>query len=104
MLALPGRHVCVMGVMRELGENSRRFHVEVGRFLAEKGVDLLLTQGDEAAYFHEGAPEIPGGHYESKRELAEALKAAIRPGDVVLVKASRGAAFEDVVAEIQNWA
>ena len=103
MLGLPGRHVCVMGVMRELGENSRDFHVEVGRFLAEKGIDLLLTQGDEAAYFHEGAPEIPGGHYESKQELAEALKAAVRPGDVVLVKASRGAAFEDVVTSLVNW-
>jgi len=103
MLALPGRHICVMGVMRELGENSHSFHVEVGRFLAEQGIDLLLTQGDEAAYFHEGAPEIPGGHYGNKQELAAALKELLQPGDVVLVKASRGAAFEDIVTEILNW-
>ncbi|MBQ2895997.1 MAG: UDP-N-acetylmuramoyl-tripeptide--D-alanyl-D-alanine ligase, partial [Oscillospiraceae bacterium] len=104
MLQLPGRHICVLGDMREMGENSHGFHVEVGHYLAENGVDMLFTQGQEAAHFHEGAPNIPGGHFESKRELAEALKAAIRPGDVVLVKASRGAAFEDVVAAIQSWA
>lgn len=101
MLALPGRHVCVMGDMRELGENSHDFHVEIGRFLAEKGIDLLLTQGNEAAYFHEGAPEIPGGHYANKQELTAALLEQLQPGDVVLVKASRGAAFEDIVADIQ---
>lgn len=103
MLALPGRHICVMGDMRELGENSRAFHVEIGRFLTENGVDALLTQGKEAAYYHEGAQSLPGGHYESKQELAESLRAMVRSGDVVLVKASRGAAFEDIVSAVQSW-
>jgi len=103
MLALPGRHICVMGDMRELGENSRAFHVEIGRFLAEKGIHFLMTQGTEAAHYHEGAPEIPGGHYESKQALAAELNEMVQPGDVVLIKASRGAAFEDIVTAIQNW-
>ncbi len=101
MMRLPGRKVCVLGDMREMGANSRELHREVGRYARERGVELLLTQGDEAAFFAEGAPEI-ACHFPDRASLLAALPDRIRPGDVVLVKASHGPHFEDVAETIEN--
>ena len=101
MMRLQGRKVCVLGDMREMGENSHALHREIGRYAAEKGVELLLTQGDEAAFFAEGAGDI-SRHFPDRASLLAALPELIRPGDVVLVKASHGPRFEDVAEMIEN--
>ena len=101
MMRLSGRKVCVLGDMREMGENSRQLHREIGRYAAEHGVELLLAQGEEAAYFAEGAPDI-SRHFPDRASLLAALPELIRPGDVVLVKASHGPRFEDVAETIEN--
>ncbi len=101
MMRLAGRKVCVLGDMREMGENSRALHREIGRYAAEKGVELLLTQGDEAAFFAEGAGAI-ARHFPDRPSLLAALPELLRPGDVVLVKASHGPRFEDVAERIEN--
>ena len=41
LLQLPGRHVCILGDMLELGEQEREMHRDVGAYAAEKGVELL---------------------------------------------------------------
>ncbi len=101
MMRLAGRKVCVLGDMREMGENSRALHREIGRYAAEKGVELLLTQGDEAAFIAEGAGAI-ARHFPDRPSLLAALPELLRPGDVVLVKASHGPRFEDVAERIEN--
>ena len=101
MMRLSGRKVCVLGDMREMGENSRQLHREIGRYAAAHGVELLLAQGEEAAYFAEGAPDI-SRHFPDRASLLAALPELIRPGDVVLVKASHGPRFEDVAETIEN--
>lgn len=95
-MELPGRHICVLGDMRELGENSAEMHRQIGAYAAEKGVDALYTAGEESVHYGEGAPEITR-HFESKRALAEALPGLLREGDTVLVKASHSCQFEDIV-------
>jgi len=100
MARLPGRRVCVLGDMREMGENSAELHREIGRYAAERAA-LVLTQGEEAAYIAEGAGEL-ARHFPDRASLLAALPEFLRPGDVVLVKASHGARFEDAAETVEN--
>ena len=100
LAAVPGRRVAVLGDMLELGERSAALHRETGALAKELGVDLVLTTGAEAARIAEGAGEI-ARHFETKTDLIAALPALLRPGDAVLVKASRGARFEDIVTALE---
>ena len=63
----------VLGDMKELGEGSRKMHREVGEAAKAMGVRRLFTTGEFSAYtteaFGEGAE-----HFESREELAEALR------------------------------
>jgi UDP-N-acetylmuramoyl-tripeptide--D-alanyl-D-alanine ligase len=98
-----GRTVAVLGEMLELGDGGAEAHREVGRHAAEAGVDRLVVVGEGAAALAEGARGVGGWTGEavvtSDREAALVLlRALVAPDDVVLVKASRGAALE-VVAE-----
>ncbi len=99
--ALSGRKVCVLGDMRELGENSKQLHHDVGAYAREKGVALLLTSGEESASTAEGAGDI-ARHFESKAALIAALPQVLCSGDVVLVKASHSCRFEDIVDELEK--
>jgi len=92
-----GRRVAVLGDMLELGADERRWHEEVGRYAAERGVTLLVTVGPRAA----AMAEPFGGEAHAVADAGEAAALAgelLGPGDVVLVKASRGVGLE-VVAE-----
>ncbi len=98
---LSGRHICVFGDMRELGENSHELHRTIGAYAREKGVAALYTCGDEAEYYAEGAGDI-ARVFESKAALIEALSALLREGDVILVKASHSCRFEDIVEALEK--
>jgi len=101
---LPGRHVALLGDMRELGELSRSLHDQVGR-RAAKVLDALYTVGDEARVIADAARSAgldTVTHFAEKTEAAGALRAALRPGDALLVKGSRALALETVVAELET--
>lgn len=91
------RTVAVLGEMLELGPDAVQAHQRVGRYAAGADVDVLVTVGGTAAHMAEGfgAGEaiITAGRDEALSWLRENVSAA----DVVLVKASRGAALEVVV-------
>jgi UDP-N-acetylmuramoyl-tripeptide--D-alanyl-D-alanine ligase len=89
------RRVAVLGEMLELGPDAHERHVEVGRHAAAVGVDLVLAVGRGAAGIAEGAGEV--GRPVPDVDVAIAtLRAWLGEGDVVLVKASRGARLERV--------
>ena len=95
---LPGRHVAVLGEMLELGEAHERGHRDVGAAAAQV-VDQLVVVGEGAAGIAAGAARLGEGVVlVPDREAALAvLRHRLRPGDAVLVKASRAAALEWVV-------
>ena len=116
--ALPGRHVCIFGDMLELGENSDSMHLEVGKYAAEKGVDLLLTCGNLAAFMADAFNSVEKASSDSKEKgtspirfgasafpnadsLIAALPQLLRRDDCVLVKASRGVHLERVSEAIK---
>ncbi len=87
--------------MAELGERSREFHEQAGADAARAGVAGLIAVGDEAAPMLTGAKAVPGftGELLAVRDGEAALAAItdrLRPGDVVLVKASRVAGLQPV--------
>jgi UDP-N-acetylmuramoyl-tripeptide--D-alanyl-D-alanine ligase len=97
----PGRAVAVLGEMLELGDDTRAGHLEVGRYAAGSGVDLLVTVGETAAQIGEGAREATGWSGEvltaaGRDQALELVRENVAAADVVLVKASRGAALEHV--------
>ena len=100
LLQLPGRHVCILGDMLELGEEEEAMHRDVGAYAASRGVDLVLCSGRLGAAIAEGAGER-GRWFASVDELNRALPELIREGDRVLVKASRGMRFERIAEALK---
>lgn len=102
------RKLLVLGDMLELGPGAEGFHREIGRMLSPDDFDHVYTYGALAAYIaEECAHRFPPGRVEAftdKAALAERLLGAAGPGDVVLVKASRGMRLEEVAEALLNRA
>ena len=103
------RKIAVLGDMRELGEHSVQLHREVGRFAAEKKIDVLLTVGELGAHIAEGA--LLGGMSkenvyseldESAENTIKTLKDIVVEGDVILFKASRAMKLERIIEQIEK--
>ena len=97
-----GRTIAVLGEMKELGDTHDEAHRAVGEDVARAGIDRLVAVGEPAAALAEGATSVTGwpgtAVRVADRDAALAwLRENIAAGDVVLVKASRGAALELVV-------
>jgi UDP-N-acetylmuramoyl-tripeptide--D-alanyl-D-alanine ligase len=100
-----GRRIAALGEMLELGASAESAHREVGRRAAAAGVDALFLMGTHAAAVREAAcaaglaadrVAIAPTH----DALAEALRALLGPGDLLLLKGSRGAALERVLQRL----
>jgi UDP-N-acetylmuramoyl-tripeptide--D-alanyl-D-alanine ligase len=89
----PARRVAVLGDMLELGSAEREFHVEIGEHASRSAVDVLVTVGPLAAAMGDAFD----GELHSVADAGEAaalVPELLAPGDVVLVKASRGVGLE----------
>ncbi len=99
------RKIAVLGDMYELGEYRERAHKEIGQYAAEKGIDFLMTIGENAELIKEGAKESGLKDdkikvFKDKRNLIISLQKLIGSEDTVLVKGSRGMALEEIVYAI----
>jgi len=94
-----GRRVAVLGDMAELGAHAEAAHLEVGRRAAELGVEQLFTVGTLAALIARGAQEAGLNRvlgFQDVEPAAEAVKKFLKPGDVLLLKASRSSRLERI--------
>jgi UDP-N-acetylmuramoyl-tripeptide--D-alanyl-D-alanine ligase len=104
------RHrILVLGDMLELGQDSAASHFEIGRQLAASRVDHTLVYGQFAERVVEGARStgVTLNHISVFHDLATLqvmLDCIMTPGDVVLVKGSRGMQMENVVQWLQQHA
>ncbi|HET7690332.1 MAG TPA: UDP-N-acetylmuramoyl-tripeptide--D-alanyl-D-alanine ligase [Nocardioidaceae bacterium] len=95
------RTVAVLGEMRELGESSREEHDAIGRLAVRLDIHQLVVVGEAARPMHLGA-YLEGSWGEESvfvpdnDEALAWLREHLAPGDVVLVKASRGARLDQV--------
>ncbi len=98
------RTVAVLGEMLELGDGAAAAHTGVGAYAAQVGVDVLVTVGEAAAAMAAGFDDsgsagvaIPTA---GRAAAADWLRHNVSAADVVLVKASRGAALEVVADDL----
>jgi len=100
-LAQDGRGFAVLGHMAELGGTSRASHEDVGELAAQADLAGVIAVGDEAAPILAGARRVRSWTGEALAvpdgaAALDALSNQLKPGDVVLVKASRAAHLEGV--------
>lgn len=101
------RKVAVLGDMFELGQKAAQEHFSCGKHAAKKGIDLLLLAGTNSLDMKKGALE--GGmkeedivYFEDKKDLLNNLLSYLKHSDVILFKASRGMAFEELVDKVKK--
>lgn len=104
LAGLPGRRIAVLGEMLELGPAHERGHRVVGEAAAAV-IDHLVVVGPGARGIVDGAlgaglPPTRVRHVPDRAAAIPVLLELLRPGDVVLVKASRGIALDGLVAEL----
>ena len=103
-----GRRVAILGDMGELGEEAEALHREVGKAVAEQGVEVLLTVGEMSRAMQEAAAEARGSalpvaeHFADRNALSEALPTILQTKDTVLVKASHFMGLEEVVRVLEE--
>lgn len=100
-----GRKVAILGDMFEMGEFAPSLHEEVGRYVAEQEIEVLYAVGNLAKHIAEGAKQYGEKHlmvsyYEDKQTFITDLAQILHKDDTVLLKASRGMQFEEIVKAI----
>ena len=106
---LPGsRKVAALGDMLELGDDAAAFHKKAGELVAALGIDLLFAVGPLSRHTAEAALK-PGGmdpgcvhSFANAQEAAGPIEAALKAGDVILIKGSRSIRMETVVEKLLN--
>jgi UDP-N-acetylmuramoyl-tripeptide--D-alanyl-D-alanine ligase len=97
------RRILAAGEMRELGTTSPELHREAGEFAAQtRKIDWVIGVAGDGAQIVEGAvtagvPRSQTKVFVSSAEAAEFLGGFLQPGDLMLVKGSRGVKMERVV-------
>ena len=95
-----GRRVLVSGDMLELGSYEVQAHARLGRQVAEAGIDLFVAVGPlsrRAADSARAAGARDVKHVPDSEAAADLVASAVQPGDLILVKGSRGMRMERVV-------
>jgi len=102
LAGLPGPRAAVLGAMLELGPTGPELHAQVAAEAAALGIDAVIALGDCAAHYLRGATEqMPVLAAESPEQAAALVAATVGPGGTVLVKGSRGARMERVIAALR---
>ncbi len=97
------RRVAILGEMAELGGESVRYHDEAGELLDELGIELVVAVGEPARpYLRAGA--MAGRHFIPDAGAFGQIADLLRPGDAILVKASRAVGLEGISASIEKRA
>jgi UDP-N-acetylmuramoyl-tripeptide--D-alanyl-D-alanine ligase len=100
------RRIAVLGAMAELGAGAAAEHERLGRVAVAAGVDLVVAVGADAVGIADGATAAgrrageESVHVPDRGAARELLAQLLRPGDVVLVKASRSYGLELLAAEL----
>ena len=101
LVSKKGQHIFVFGDMKELGEESKKYHQEIGAYAKEQGVEKIYATGTDVEFtvstFGDG-----GEYFADKDALIAAVKGQLSPEQIILIKGSRGARMEQVVQALQE--
>ncbi|MGA2915056.1 MAG: UDP-N-acetylmuramoyl-tripeptide--D-alanyl-D-alanine ligase [Sedimentisphaerales bacterium] len=101
------RPVFVFGRMSELGAESQRLHIELGRRIAHYKIPLVLTTKGDSTIAVQTADKMADFNiyvevFDDVAQLADNLHKFIKPDDIILVKASRSEHFEAVIERLKT--
>jgi len=97
-----GRRIAVLGDMLELGRDGPQMHAGLANPLLKAKTDLVFCCGPLMDALYQLLPEDwRGGYAKNSQELSPLVTAAVKPGDVVLVKGSWGSKMSYVVQALQ---
>ncbi len=98
-----GRKVAVLGDMGELGPDYAALHRSVGEYAAEIGIDLVCAIGPMSKEIAEGAASdgAKALWFETKADFLAHTKDILKDGDNVLIKASHGMEFPEIVEALR---
>ena len=98
------RKVAILGDMFELGEKEKELHFGVGAHAAEQEIDLVICIGELSEETARGVRYQGGNavHFSAKAEFFEKGMPLLQKGDTVLVKASHGMEFPEIVERLQE--
>jgi len=101
-----GKKIVVCADMLELGERCRQYHMDTGAYIARTGPDYIFSTGRLGRLISQSAgrvnPAVCSRYYAQLGRLHRHLKSVVRPGDAVLVKASRSMRLERTVEYLRN--
>ncbi|GLQ78623.1 UDP-N-acetylmuramoyl-tripeptide--D-alanyl-D-alanine ligase [Mesorhizobium huakuii] len=93
-----GRRIAVLGDMLELGEHSAKLHAALADLIVGTGTQTVFLGGPEMRALAQALPEDIKTEYRAGvEELKPVLLAALKPGDVVMIKSSKGIGFAKLV-------
>jgi len=99
----PGRHVAVLGEMRELGDGSDAYHADLAEPILAARVETALLVGEAMAPLAaalEGRIDIV--HVPDSAAALSSLRTILAPGDTVLIKGSNGVGLSRLVAALAD--
>jgi len=98
------RHIVIAGEMLELGAEARALHAACGARMAQRGVDAVIGVRGEAEALADAARAkgVQAMFMASPEDAGEWMKANVRDGDAVLLKASRGVRLERALLALAN--
>ena len=96
------RSVAILGDMLELGKETAKLHGEIGSYLSEKNIDILIAFGKISenifSKFVDSKKNKENGYYfEKKEKMLNEIGKIIKPGDAVLIKGSRANKMENII-------
>lgn len=123
-----GEKIAILGDMFELGENSQTLHAEVGYYAVRNGVDVIVCVGADSIHMYEAAKKVedlktvdsktadfplenlPRNvqvlYFSDRKSLLAALEPEVKPllrkDCTILVKASHGMGFAEVVERLND--
>lgn len=102
-----GRKIAILGDMGELGKDELALHAEIGRYAAEKKIDLLFCVGELSKEMVQAAGKVKSSHtytihFNTREDLISYLPLVIKKGDTLLVKASHFMQFSKIVKALSE--
>ena len=106
LLDNPGRKIAVLADVLELGDLSYQCHYDTGSYIAQSGVNEVVTVGEEMKALVKAVGDhnasIKTHNFADNSEASDYLLSIVKPGDALLIKGSRGMHLEEIVAVLKE--
>jgi UDP-N-acetylmuramoyl-tripeptide--D-alanyl-D-alanine ligase len=100
-----GRRIAILGDMLELGQNGRTMHAELADEFAANHIDLVFAAGPLMKHLYDALPaKLQGAWRDHASDLVPIVGAAVRSGDMVIVKGSNGSRMRAIVEALKDRA